>query len=207
MRDVPVCPQGRHKNGKDDHTGSHQAEGSISIRIEDAYRIHAIRPQEHAVGKQGHGKAAPPAEEIPEAHHRRPVVVVCRELGDERGVRYLKECDKDSDQDGQDDKIDEELSGHEPGGRIPEEEVRDPDRKDGQVHEGMPAAPAGMQPVGQAAHDRIGDRIKQEGDHDGKADRFLREPQNLVVVHEQEKGEPVLFDPIGHRAEAIEELG
>ena len=103
--------------------------------------------------------------------------------------------------------MDEESLRREPGRRVPEIVVGDPDREEGKIHERMPAAPSGMEPVRQAAHNRIRDRIGEECHHDRKADPLLRKPQDLVVVHEQEEGETVLLHPKGYRAEAVVEFG
>ena len=200
-------PQRRGQDRSQDDAGADQAVDLIAPGVELAKAGLGAHRKEDAVGEGGHGEAAVPAEEVAEAEHRGPLVVVVGELRHHRGVGNLVEGDQGPDHDCAAEQVDEQALLSEPAGRVPEERVADHQRQGREVHEGVSASPFRVPVVGDVADQRIGDRVEDQRDHQCGAGGDRREPQDLVVVDQQEEREAVVLDAVGDGAYAVEELG
>src|SRR5688500_5347248 len=65
----------------------------------------------------------------------------------------------------------------------------------------MPPPPAAMRPIAQRADQRIDERLDHQRRHDGEADRSGGQPDDLIIIEQQEGGEAAIFDAKGKAAE------
>ena len=160
-----------------------------------------------AEGEERHGQAADPAEERAVTQERGPVVVIIRQLRRQRRTRDLIERNEEAGNDGDADQIIEQHRAGHARRRIPDHQVAERHRQRRRIHEGMAPPPARMGGIRPIADDRIEAGIDKEHDQQRQPDLLGRHVQNLIVIEQQQIGETLVLDAIGHGAEAIEQLG
>ena len=197
----------RQENGGDHDHRTQNAEGQIAVRIGDAERVFRRRRKQEDQRQDVKSDPADIAEEETVTGNRGALVIIGGQLGRERGTGNFVECDEGPDSRGQHDEIDEETRALETFRRHPQEEEGQRGRNGRQIHQRVAAPPFGAQIVGNLPHDRIGEGIDDQGNHDGCGHQCRRGSHNEIVIVKKKDAEGQILDPIGHRAQAIEKFG
>ena len=140
--------------------------------------------QEHEVGKDRHGQAAPPGEEVAEAHELGALVVILGEFSDEGRRRDIVERHRRANQDRHDREVDDKGVLREIG-RRPEKVVPDAHGHRGQIHQWMSPAPARTEIVGKVTDGRIRNCVEEQRDEQREGYGARWQADDLAVEEQQ----------------------
>ena len=200
--DLPVRAERRDQDRCGHNRPGNHAIGAVAGGIELAHRKAGRGLEQHRKEQHLHRQRAQPAEYLPVAGEHGAFVVIGGQFRAERRVGHFVEGNRDAH---------EQCGADKPGQRQPRTAVRghpqqgvsQPDRNGGGIHVGVPPPPPGPRLIGKMADHGIDHAVDNQRDHDHQSDSIGGQADHLIVEQEQDRGETVVLDAIGDRAETI----